>query len=489
MAMQLSRTETAAPVRARNLIGGEWADGPARVDVRNPARPDEVVGTIVRSTPDDVNRAVAAAVAAQPAWAALGVRERARRLSNGLDAMAEEIDERSVLLVRENGKTLAESRGEVAGLADRLRVGLEYVDRLAEPHVLDAPTGKTYVNYRPFGVVVSIVPWNAPVNLAFSQIFSALLTGNAVVVKPPETAPLTVIATVALFARALPPGVLNVVTGLPSEIGDALTTHPDVRKIVFTGSIASARHIGANALQSIKSLLLELGGNDPAVVLDDVDLGEKTMDRMAGMVYGLTGQVCGAIKRIYVPEKLADAFYAAFRRSADKIVVGEGLRPGVTMGPLHTQAGLKKATGYVDDARARGANVDLVGTIADDEVFARGWFMQPSIVTNIAADAPLVLEEQFCPSVPIVTYRDLDEAFAHANETVYGLCGSIWGRDAERALQLASRIDSGSLWVNTHGMVNRRAPFGGVKQSGIGVRGGLEGILEYVQAQTVTTFE
>jgi acyl-CoA reductase-like NAD-dependent aldehyde dehydrogenase len=298
-----------------------------------------------------------------------------------------------------------------------------------------------------------------------------------------------VIATVALFARSLPPGVLNVVTGLPNEIGDALTTHRDVRKIVFTGSIASARHIGANAMQSIKGLLLELGGNDPAVVLDDVDLGEKTMDRMAGMVYGLTGQVCGAIKRIYVPEKIAGAFYAAFRRSADKIVVGDGLRPGVTMGPLHTQAGLNKATGYVDDARARGATVDLVGTIADDEVFARGWFMQPSIVTNIAPDAPLVLEEQFCPSVPIVTYRDLDEAFAHANETVYGLCGSIWGRDAERALQLASRIDSGSLWVNTHGMVNRRAPFGGVKQSGIGVRGGLEGILEYVQPQTVTTFE
>jgi acyl-CoA reductase-like NAD-dependent aldehyde dehydrogenase len=489
MAMQLSHTPTAAPVHARNFIGGEWVDGPAHVEVRNPAHPDEVVGTIVRSTPDDVNRAVAAAKAAQPAWDALGIRERAQRLSAGLEAIGQDVDERSVLLVRENGKTLAESRGEVAGLADRLRVGLEYVDALAEPRLLDAPTGRTYVSYRPYGVVVSIVPWNAPVNLAFSQIFSALLTGNTVVVKPPETAPLTVIATVALFARALPPGVLNVVTGLPDEIGDTLTTHPDVGKIVFTGSIRAARHIGSNAMQTIKSLLLELGGNDPAIVLDDADLGEKTMDRMAGMVYGLTGQVCGAIKRIYVPEKLAEAFYAAFRRSADKIVVGDGLQPGVTMGPLHSQAGLTRAIGYVDDARARGANVDLVGKIADEEVFAHGYFMQPSIVTNIAADAPLVLEEQFSPTLPVVTYTDLDEAFAHANETVYGLCGSIWGGDAERALRLASRIESGSVWVNTHGMVNRRAPFGGVKQSGIGVRGGLEGILDYVQPQTVTTFE
>jgi acyl-CoA reductase-like NAD-dependent aldehyde dehydrogenase len=489
MAMQLSRTATATPVEARLLIDGTWVDGPAHLEVHNPARPDEIVGTIVRATPADVNRAVAAAKAAQPAWAALGIRERAKRLAAGLDALTEGMDERAVLLVRENGKTLAEARGEITGLADRLRVGFEYVDALAEPRLIDAPTGRTYIGHLPYGVVVSIVPWNAPVNLAFSQIFSALLMGNAVVVKPPETAPLAVLATVEIFARALPAGVLNALTGLPDEIGDTLTTHPDVAKIVFTGSIRAARHIGSNAMQTIKGLLLELGGNDPAIVLEDVDLGEKTMERMAGMVFGLTGQVCGAIKRVYVPESIADRFYAAFRRAADKFVVGDGLQPGVTLGPLHTQAGLTRARAYVEDARARGATIDLVGSIADEAVFAQGHFMQPSLVTNIAADAPLVLEEQFCPSLPIVTYRDLDEAFAHANETIYGLCGSIWGGDVERALKLAWGIESGTVWVNTHGMVNRRAPFGGVKQSGIGVRGGIDGLLDYVQAQTVTTFE
>lgn len=486
MATQLSH---AAPVAANMLIGGEWVDGPAHIEVRNPAHPSEIVGTIVRGTPADVNRAVAAAKAAQPAWAAAGVRERAAAIARGLDAVAEGLDERVVLYTRENGKTLTETRGELGGLADRMRVNLEYVDYFDGHKDIPMPGGRTFLRYQPYGVVVSIVPWNAPSNLAFQQIVGATLTGNTIVVKPPDTAPLAVTATIALFAKHLPPGVVNVVTGMPSEIGDTLTTHPDVGKIVFTGSIASARHIGANALQSIKSLLLELGGNDPAIVLDDVDLSEATMKRMAAMVFGLTGQVCGAIKRIYVPESIAAAFTAAFRKAADAVVVGDGLEPGVTMGPLHTKAGLTRATGLVDDARRRGANVDPVGTIQDAATFAEGYFMQPTIVTNIAADAPLVVEEQFCPSIPIVTYTDLDQAFAQANDTVYGLAGSVWGADVHRAIHLARRIQAGSLWVNTHGMVNRRAPFGGFKQSGIGQRGGLEGLIDYVQPQTVTVFD
>ena len=486
MATQLSH---AAPVAASMLIGGEWVNGPAQIEVRNPAHPAEVVGTIVRGTPADVNRAVAAAKAAQPAWAAIGVRERAAAIARGLDAVAEGLDERVVLYTRENGKTLAETRGELGGLAERMRVNLEYVDHFDGHKDIPMPGGRTFLRYQPYGVVVSIVPWNAPSNLAFQQIVGATLTGNTIVVKPPDTAPLAVTATIGLFAAHLPPGVVNVVTGMPSEIGDTLTTHPDVGKIVFTGSIPSARHIGANALQSIKSLLLELGGNDPAIVLDDVDLSEGTMKRMAAMVFGLTGQVCGAIKRIYVPESIAAEFTAAFRKAADKVVVGDGLEPGVTMGPLHTKAGLTRATGLVEDARRRGAHIDPVGTIQDAATFAEGYFMQPTIVTNIAADAPLVVEEQFYPSIPIVTYTDLDQAFAQANDTVYGLAGSVWGADVHRAIHLARRIQAGSLWVNTHGMVNRRAPFGGFKQSGIGQRGGLEGLIDYVQPQTVTVFD
>jgi acyl-CoA reductase-like NAD-dependent aldehyde dehydrogenase len=488
MTMQIARPET-APVHAQLLIGGEWCGGPAHVEVRNPARPDELVGTIVRGTPDDVDRAVAAAKAAQPAWAALGARERASAISRGLDALADGGEERAVLYVRENGKTLAEARGELLGLPDRMRSNLAYADALESTRVLESAIGRTFISYRPYGVVVSIVPWNAPANLAFTQIVAALLAGNAVVVKPPETAPLAVIASIGLFASALPPGLVNVVTGLPDEIGDALTTHPDVGKIVFTGSIRAARTIGSNAAQTIKSVTLELGGNGAAIVFDDVDLGETTMNRLSATVFGLAGQVCAAIKRIYVHEAVADAFYEAFRRTSDKLVVGDGLEPEVTMGPLHTQAALTRATELVDDARSRGARVDAVGRVHDRDAFARGYFMQPTIVSNLDAGAPLVVEEQFCPSIPLVTYRDLDEAFALANDTVYGLSGSIWSKDVEGALKIARRFEAGVIGINTNKMYEPRAPLGGVKQSGIGRRGGLEGILDYVQPQAVTTCE
>ncbi len=485
--MQLSRT--GAPVHAHLLIGGERCDGPARVDVRNPAHPDELVGTIVRGTPADVDRAVAAAKAAQPAWAALGARERAAAIGRGLDALVPGGEERVVLYVRENGKTLAEARGELLGLPDRMRANLVYADALESTRALASSIGRTFIAYRPYGVVVSIVPWNAPANLAFTQIVAALLAGNAVVVKPPETSPLAVSASIEAFAAVLPPGVVNVVTGLPDEIGDALTTHPGVGKIVFTGSIRAARTIGANAAQTIKSVTLELGGNDAAIVFDDVDLGATTMNRMVSTVFGLAGQVCAAIKRIYVHEAVADRFVAAFREIAEQIVVGDGLEAGVTMGPLHTAVALARASDLVNDARARGATVETVGRIHDLATFARGYFMQPTIVTNIDAAAPLVVEEQFCPSIPIVTYRDLDEAFAWANDSVYGLSGSIWSQNVEGALQVARRFEAGVIGINTNKMFEPRAPLGGVKQSGIGRRGGLEGILDYVQPQAVTTCE
>ena len=489
MTMQLTRA--GERTEARLFIAGRSVDGPAHLDVRNPAQPDEVVGTVVRGTPADIDRAVAAAKAAQPAWAALGFRVRGEAIERGLDRLNEAVDARAVLYVRENGKTLGEATGELKGLPGRLRLSLEHIDELDHMRPVDSATGRTLIAYRPYGVIVSIVPWNSPVTLAFNQIVSGLLAGNGVVVKPPESAPLALIACIEAFARDLPPGIVNIVTGLPDEIGDALTTHPDVGKIGFTGSIRAAKHIGGNAAQSIKSVTLELGGNDAAILLEDADLSDATMDRMAGSVYHMTGQVCMAIKRIYVPEKIADAFIAAFRKAANKLVVGDGLDPKVSMGPMHTKAQLERGLAFVADAKERGATVEPVGTIADPELFDTGYFMQPSIVTNIAADAPLVVEEQFCPSVPIVTYRDLDDVFARANDTIYGLGGSIWSKDVDRALELATRVDSGSVFVNAHGTsyLNRRAPYGGVKQSGIGRKSGLEGVLDYLQLQTITSFE
>ena len=473
------------------LIDGKPVDHPERIEIRNPARPGEVVGTVVRGTPAHVDRAVAAAKAAQPAWAAASFTQRAEVLRKALSRLEQDVERRAVLFVRENGKPLAQARGELLSVPRRQRMALEYATQLDAGRTYTAPNGKTYVQSRPYGVVVSIVPWNSPDVLAFTQIVAALLAGNCVVLKPPETCPLTLSQSVRTFAENLPPGTVNVVTGLPSEIGDALTTHADVGKIGFTGSIPSARHIMSNAARSIKGVTLELGGNDPAIILDDAQFDEPMLSRMLSATFMMSGQVCMAIKRIYVPSGRNGEFLEKFGRAVDALVVGDGLSPAVTMGPLHTQTAKAKATGLVEDAARRGARVELMGRIEDEAVFHNGYFMQPTIVTDIADDAPLMTEEQFCPAIPVATYETVDEVVARANRTHFGLSGSVWSRDAERAVGVARRIEAGQVWVNSHGIyaINHLAPYGGVKQSGIGRKSGIEGIHEYLQSQTITTHE
>jgi acyl-CoA reductase-like NAD-dependent aldehyde dehydrogenase len=476
---------------AKLLINGEAVDGPARIDVSNPARPAQIVGSIVRGTPEDVDAAVQAAHAAQSGWAAKTYKERAAFLAQGLALLETGIEARALCYVRENGKTLPEAKSEIGGLAPRQRIALSYAEELDAGRHLHMPNGRSRVLYRPYGVVVSIVPWNSPVSLAFSQIVAALLAGNSVVLKPPETCPLELIQSAEIFASALPRGLLNIVTGLPAEIGDALTMHPLVGKIGFTGSIASARHIMANAAQTIKGVTLELGGNDPALVLADADLSEKSLRAMAAAAYRMTGQVCMAIKRIYVPSALADRFTELFVRAANELVIGDGTEPAVSMGPLHTSRALERARELVEEAERGGGRVVACGQVHDAGVFAEGHFMRPTVVFKPREDSRLVTEEQFCPAVPILTYEDTDEVFARMNDTIYGLSASIWSRDTERAMQLAPRIAAGQVWINAHGTqaTNHLAPYGGVKQSGIGRKSGFEGILEYMQTQTVTAWE
>jgi acyl-CoA reductase-like NAD-dependent aldehyde dehydrogenase len=488
--MQTSRNDE-APITEYMLIDGKPVDGPNRIEVRNPARPDELVGTVVRGTPEHVDQAVAAAKAAQPGWAALTFAQRAGLLQRALSRLEAEIDRRAAVFVRENGKPLAQARGELMSVPKRQQMALGYAPQFDAERTYTAANGRTFVLSRPYGVVVSIVPWNSPDALAFTQIVAALLAGNCVVLKPPESCPLTLTRSVRMFAAELPPGTINIVTGLPSEIGDALTTHPDVNKIGFTGSIPSARHIMANAAQSIKGVTLELGGNDPAVILDGAVFDAPTLSRMLNATFMMSGQVCMAIKRIYVPAKRSEEFLDKFGKAVDSIVVGDGLEPTVTMGPLHSQKALNRANGLVEDAARRGASIKPMGTIDSETTFTNGHFMRPTVVTGIADDAPLMAEEQFCPAIPVATYDTLEEAIARANNTHFGLGASVWGRDAEKALDVARRIEAGQVWVNTHGVlaINHLAPYGGVKQSGIGRKSGIEGILEYIQSQTITTYE
>ena len=473
------------------LIGGEFIDSDRRIEVCNPARPSEIVGSIVRGTAADMGRAVAAAKAAQPAWALKSHVQRADAIASALDKTLDGLTERATLYVRENGRTLTEANTELSDVVPRARHTLGLAAEMDGAREMPSPNGHTTIRTLPFGVVVGISPWNAPVSLACMQIIPALLTGNAVVVKVPESCPLALSETVELMASALPPGLLNIVSGLPAEIGDALTGHPDVGKIAFVGSVPSARHIIRSAAQTIKSVTSELGGNDAAILLPDVDLGEETMRRMAGIVFRLAGQVCMAIKRIYVPETIHDQFLAAFTAAVDRIVVGDGLRPSVMMGALHTQAARVRTADIVADAKQRGATVTQLGQIEDEASFAEGYFWRPTIVTHVPDDARLVAEEQFCPVIPVLSYRDPEDALRRANDTIFGLGGSVWGQDIEAAKAVAARLEAGTVFINTHGTnsVNRRAPYGGMKQSGMGRRAGPEGLREYTQLQTLTTFE
>lgn len=486
-----SQRNAEAPITEYLLIGGTRIDAPQRLEVRNPARPDEFVGTVVRGTPDHVDLAVSTAKAAQPGWAALSFAERAGILRRALSRLEEDVERRAAIFVRENGKPLAQARGELASVPRRQQMALNYAEQLDTGRTFAAPNGNSYVFSRPYGVVVSIVPWNSPDVLAFTQIVAALLAGNSIVLKPPETCPLTLSQSARTFAEALPPGVINIVTGLPSEIGDALTTHPDVAKIGFTGSIPSAAHIMANAAKSIKGVTLELGGNDPAIVLDDADLDTATLSRMLNATFMMSGQVCMAIKRIYVPNRRSDEFIEKFSRAVDTLVVGDGLEPNVTLGPVHSERSKNRAHHLIDDAARRGAHVRQMGKVDSAATFDHGYFVRPTVVTSVDDDAPLMTEEQFCPAIPITTYETTDEAISRANKSPFGLGGSVWGRDVSRATAVAREIEAGQVWVNTHGVlaINHLAPYGGVKQSGIGRKSGVEGVLEYIQSQTITTYE
>jgi acyl-CoA reductase-like NAD-dependent aldehyde dehydrogenase len=477
------------PVHVKMLIGGKWTDGPDVIEVRNPAHPDEVVGTAIRGTHADVEHAVAAAKTAQRGWARRSFTERAKILSAALDRFAEVIEDRARLYARENGRVLAEALGELRGVPVAQRLTLELAAELDAGKQVRAQSGRTFVNYMPYGVVVSIVPWNAPVTLGFLHVIPALLAGNGVVIKPPESCPLTLVESIGAISEFLPPGLVNVVTGRSADLGELLTTHRDVAKIGFTGGIAAARGIMANAAQSIKGVTLELGGNDPAILLEDVDLGDDTMKRMAHGVFAATGQVCMAIKRIYVPESISIAFLEAFTKTVDRYVVGDGLENGVTMGPMHTRNGREGALKLIEDCERRGAKVSRLGSIHNKTTFERGYFVRPAVVTEIEDDAPLMTEEQFCPVIPITTYEKVEDVVCRANDTHFGLCASIWSAQVDRALAIARQMEAGTVFVNSHGVtsVNRRAPYGGMKQSGIGRKASVEGVLEYMQLQTITT--
>lgn len=476
------------PLTTGMLIGGERVTGDQVIEVRNPARRHEIVGSIPRGTASDVERAVTAAKRAQPAWASRGFEARAEAIARGLDRLEARAASLAPLYTRENGKTVAAAASEIAATIRRERNSIGYAPQLARVRELPFAAGTSKIALRPFGVVAAIAPWNGPVVLGFTQIVSALLGGNAVVAKPPETCPLTLIQCLSTLAEELPAGIVNIVTGGRRDVGDALVTHPGVDKIAFTGSIDAAREIISASGRTIKNLTLELGGNDPAIILDDAVFDDTMMNKLAGSVFRNCGQICLAVKRIYVPALRARQFLEAFESAGQRFVVGNGLHDGVHIGPVHSQSSVDRVRQLKLDALGRGATVKDLGRYHPDAEPAAGNFLLPQLVTNAPDDSRIVVEEQFAPIVPVLTYDSEEEAMARANATVFGLGGSVWSADRDRAERLAWKLEAGTVWVNDHGttFLNPQAPYGGIKQSGIGRKSGIEGVMEYCQLQTLT---
>ncbi|MEU8804380.1 aldehyde dehydrogenase family protein [Spirillospora sp. NPDC048819] len=455
--------------------------GPGAEIVReNPARLGETVGRVPVADAADVDRAVRAAEAAQRDWRDVPAAGRAEVLRRAAGAV-EAAGGTAVLLARESGKPLADCEGEIRFAAAYLRWVADHAPAAYADREVDDAAGRLLLRHRPYGVVAAITPWNAPVILTLLKVGPALAAGNAAVVKPSPLAPLAVTRVLESF----PPDLVHVVHG-GAGTGRPLVAHPRVHRVAFTGGAAAARDIGAAAAEAVTPAVLELGGNDPVVLLDDARLDDAAMDRLVMASFATAGQVCMAAKRVYVPrsrfDDVRDAYVAAAART---VVLGDPLDPGTTVGPVISADAADRVRGLVTGATRRGASAVALGAVRVD--LARGHFVRPTLVTGAGDDAPLVADEQFGPVVPLLPYDTEDEVLARANAGELGLGASVWSADEDRAFAFARGFEAGFTFVNTHNRtgMSLRAPFGGVKRSGHGREYGAEGLLEYVQTCAV----
>jgi acyl-CoA reductase-like NAD-dependent aldehyde dehydrogenase len=479
-----------APVLTQLLIGNTLvpASGGRRFEIRNPADPREVVGYAAAANREDTARAIETASAAFPGWSRLSYRERAAYLEAITLNVTRDLEPRIELFVREHGKIRREASLEMTRLTDRFHYTAGLADELAAEREYPAPPVRSVITMQPLGVAALIVPWNWPLSILAAKLPQALMAGNTVVVKPSSHSPLATLQTLTLMAEVLPAGVLNVVTGPSAEVGAELLSHPKVRKVNFTGGIPSGKSVMRAASDTIKRVTLELGGNDPAIVLDDFEITDTLIDRMVAGAFISTGQVCMALKRLYVHRSKYRDLVDAIAARLERAVVGNGLDSESTMGPLNHREQLIWIRDLVQDAAHRGAVVHACGRARDDREFARGYFHLPTIVLEAPAEAAIVREEQFGPVLPVIPFDDEEDAIAAANDTNFGLCSSVWSPDVDRAVALARRIEAGYTYINNHGPLGQdnRVPFGGMKESGLGRQLGIEGVREFLEYHSIS---
>lgn len=476
---------------AELIIDGKRVPGAeGTYPIHNPARPDEIVHEAPASSMGQLDDAVAAARRAAPAWGSTSVGERCAQitaLAEPLMAAAMDADLLS-LLVREHGKPMAEASFETfspGGMASIMPPLAE--EALAEVTYPDDPSAPI-VTREPFGVVGVILPFNWPLGVMALKVIPSLLAGNALVVKAPPSCPGAVLEMLAMIAEGLPPGVVNTLNSPGIEIGEALVVHDGIDMVSFTGGGSTGAKVMAAAATKLKPVLLELGGNDPAILGPDVEISDAMLDRLWDSSMLTSGQVCMAIKRLYVPaEKERDWVDALVERAA-KVTVGDGLVDGVTMGPVHNARARDFAEGLLADAESVGAKVHRPATIRAEDAAAGGYFVSPAIVEGAPRDSRVVREEQFTPLLPVIPYVDIEDAVAQANDTEYGLCASVWSNDDDLTGSVARRLQAGTVWTNHHSIyaMDPRGPFGGWKESGIGRELGPDGVISYTHPRTIT---
>ncbi len=468
----------------------ESADG--TMEVVNPATLD-VVGVVTDSKKGTIDNAIASASNAFPSWSGTPLAERRAALMRISEAIVDGIELLTELLVSEVGKPTAQARREVKGAAATFR---HYAEAPFEPisHLLSdntcvegppAEDAKTLLESVPVGPSALILPWNYPLTVFAWKCAPALLAGNPIVVKPAPTAPLAVSRACFIASEHLPEGAVNVVTGL-DDAGRRLVSSPDIAKVSFTGHIETGREVMCGASGTLKAVTLELGGNDPAIIMDDFDMSK--LGSVFWSSFTNAGQICIAIKRLYVHDAIYDEFVGKYVETASNLLVGDPSLSDTQMGPIQNLYQEKRIEMLVDDALDNGAKALVGGKTPIPEQFGPGmfgFFYPPTVLVDVVDDMRSVAEEQFGPVVPIMSFSDIDDAVEAANATEYGLGASVWSADAKKALDIAGRLEAGTVWINKHAAIDLAVPFGGFRQSGLGKELGLEGLAGYTRTKAI----
>lgn len=459
-------------------IDGKGVAGASTYEVINPAK-ETVLAQAPSCSEAQLNEAVAGARRAFPGWSATSFEERRRLVEDIAAVIAANIEPLKRVLTAEQGKTLYDAAIELQGTV----YWLQHTATLNLPEALneDSAERRSITRHVPLGVIAAIPPWNYPVNLAAFKLGPALLAGNTVVLKPSVFTPLTTLKVVELLRNVLPAGVLNVVSGT-DELGPLMTAHPEFDKISFTGSTQTGRKVMASAAPTLKHLTLELGGNDAAIVLPDVNVAAAA-ERIFWSAFGNSGQICLAVKRVYIHRDVYEPFKAALVDLARRVKVGDGAADGTDLGPIQNRPQYLRVLDLIRDAKDNGYDF-AVGGLPDDH--RPGYFIPLTIIDNPPENARIVQEEQFGPVLPLVRVDSIEDAIARANATDYGLGASVWSTNLEKAFAVGERLQAGTVWINEVMHLSPLVPFAGHKQSGIGSEGGLEGLLAYTASQTIT---